>query len=75
MSAHRPSVGVAGVEHDMVPLSSSIVAFLIMWHTSTNYLAYKAGVAGSLFSGFPDHQILSSRFDDLHRQGLETVDR
>jgi hypothetical protein len=32
-------------------------------------------IGGSLSSGLTDDQVLSRRFNDVHRQGLKTIDR
>jgi hypothetical protein len=40
---------------------------LIIWHTQAGF-----GLAGL---GLPNYQVLASRFDDVHRQGVKAVDR
>ncbi len=52
-----------------------LVAFLIMCRTFVLIIWHTELDLACLSSALPDDEIFSGCFDDIHREGLKTVDR
>jgi hypothetical protein len=76
MKSSKPSVGFRFATPLRFVLRGSCphVALHNMWRTSVLIIWHTRG-SGSRSSGLSDHQVLSRRFNDVHRQGPEAVDR